>query len=130
MKEKEVKLLLANAVAEVAARFCEELQEDAPGVPQKELAKLHDALDAWEGKIVNLPGSPYDDSVPVLAALAALAEDGYATDHQRRVAHLALITIVHNAGKLPCGHTVADLVAGRSTVTFCGECSRLRGIYS
>lgn len=35
-------------VIKAAQRFCEEVQEDADGVPQNELKKLHEALDAWE----------------------------------------------------------------------------------
>jgi hypothetical protein len=35
-------------IFETASRFCSELQEDADGVPQEELKKLHSALDAWE----------------------------------------------------------------------------------
>lgn len=38
----------ADLVAMAAQKFCEELQEDADGVPQLQLKELHDALDEWE----------------------------------------------------------------------------------
>lgn len=39
----------AKRVCIKAKQFCEELCEDAEGVPQLQLKELHDALDAWEG---------------------------------------------------------------------------------
>lgn len=32
------------------------------------------------------------------------------------------------AGKLPCGHTVGDLVSGKGSITKCGACLQERGI--
>lgn len=90
---RELELLAAERVARAARQFCEEVQEDAEGVPQLQLANLNEALDAWEA----YPAARefYDDTQPVLAALASLVEDPHASDHQRRVAHLALTAIQH-----------------------------------
>lgn len=42
----EIDFLIEIAIA--AQCFCQEVQEDAEGVPQVELNRLNDALDAWE----------------------------------------------------------------------------------
>jgi hypothetical protein len=86
--ERTVLSLATERVAQAARRFCEEVQEDAEGVPHLQLADLNEALDAWEA--YPAARKSYDDSQPVLAALASLVEDPHATDHQRRIAHLAL----------------------------------------
>lgn len=50
----EFDFLMKIAIA--ATNFCEGLQENAEGVPQSELQKLHDALDAWEEDYQNDTG--------------------------------------------------------------------------
>lgn len=96
--EDEMRALAAERVANFARQFCEELQEDAEGIPSLQLASLNEALDTWEA----YPGAraSFDDNQPVLAALASLVEDQHATDHQRRVARLALTAIQSNGGAL------------------------------
>lgn len=89
--EQELRALCSERVAKAARLFCEELQEDAEGVPRLQLSEPNAALDAWEA----YPDArdSFDDNQPVLAALASLVEDQHATDHQRRVAHLALAAL-------------------------------------
>lgn len=96
--EQSIRVLAAEHVANAARMFCEELQEDAEGVPQPQLTELNKALDAWEA----YPDArdSFDDGQPVLAALASLIEDDHATDHQRRVARLALTAIQTNEEEL------------------------------
>lgn len=90
-QEQEIRALCAERVANAARLLCEELQEDAEGVPQLQLSGLNAALDAWEA----YPDAreSFDDSQPVLAVLTSLVEDQHATDHQRRVARLALTAL-------------------------------------
>lgn len=42
------RIAVLEGVAVAAQRFCSDLCEDSPDVPQPELKALHEALDAWE----------------------------------------------------------------------------------
>jgi hypothetical protein len=88
-------LRLASAVALAAGHFCAELCEDADGVPQPELRRLHAALDVWEATPED-DFALYDDSTPETAVMAALkwvVEDGSETDRTRRTAAAAITVI-------------------------------------
>ena len=85
-----VELVLARKVVRAARLFCEELQEDAEGVPQHELTDLNAAIDTYENK----PSTEiHDDSQIVVGALQKLRSDSQATDEQRWTAALALQVI-------------------------------------
>lgn len=58
----EFNLLLKIATA--AQDFCEGLQENADGVPEKELEELHSALDAWEKDYMDDAGTSWGPGGP------------------------------------------------------------------
>lgn len=88
--EQSIRLLAAERVAHAAHKYLADYLPDIGAVPRR-LSELNTALDAWQA----FPSARtvVDDSHPVIAALASLIEDEHATDHQRRVAHIALTAL-------------------------------------
>lgn len=101
-----IRIFAAEQVAHAAHRY---LAESLPGIGAipSELSELNRALNAWQA----FPDTraSFDDSQPLLAALASLIEDVHATDHQRRIAHLALIALRSAAAPVEQSET-ADYV--------------------
>lgn len=117
---------VGELVAEAAARFCAELQEDGEGVPKAELAALHEALNEWEG--LGPRRSMFDDRTPQTSALADLEvieRDPHATDRQRRIAARAVVAFSQYAAIPDLLQAVEELLFGDDRQSEAGELKAL-----
>lgn len=118
--------LVGESVAEAAARFCAELQEDGEGVPKAELAALHEALNEWEG--LGPRRSMFDDrtrQTSALADLEVIERDPHATDRQRRIAARAVVAFSQYAAIPDLLQAVEELLFGDDRQSEAGELKAL-----